>query len=91
MKKIFIEAFVRDLISQLSKEEITFSRFVELLNEEADKTISVTKMQKINLQNEVDIMTKRLIEAELEKFTTIHNKSNLGRLLKAGSAKQKKL
>lgn len=69
MKKIFIEAFVRDLISQLSKEEITFSRFVELLNEEADKTISVTKMQKINLQNEVDIMTKRLIEAGLEKPT----------------------
>lgn len=27
--------------------------------------------------------------AELEKFTTIHNKSNLGRLLKAGSAKPK--
>lgn len=67
MKKIFIEAFVRDLISQVSKEEITFSRFVELLNEEADKTISVTKMQKIHLQNEVDIMTKRLIEAGLEK------------------------
>ena len=27
--------------------------------------------------------------AELEKFTTIHNKSNLGRLIKAGSAKPK--
>lgn len=35
MNKIFIEAQVRDLLNQLHREEITFSRFVEILNEYA--------------------------------------------------------
>lgn len=67
MQKIFIESQVKNLISQVSNDEITFSRFVEILNEEADKTISTVKMQKIHLQNEVDSLTDRLIVAGLEK------------------------
>ena len=67
MQKIFIESQVRNLISQVSNDEITFSRFVEILNEEADKTISTVKMQKIHLQNEIDRLTDKLIAAGIEK------------------------
>ena len=67
MQKIFIESQVRNLISQVSNNEITFSRFVEILNEEAEKTILTVKMQKIHLQNEVYKLTDKLIDAGVEK------------------------
>lgn len=35
-KKIFTVAEIRTLVNQVSKDEITFSRFVEILNEKAN-------------------------------------------------------
>lgn len=35
MEKIFTVAQIRDLLKQVSEEKITFSRFVEILNEHA--------------------------------------------------------
>jgi len=37
MEKPFIEAEIRDLLKQVDKGEISFSRFVEILNEKASK------------------------------------------------------
>lgn len=67
MKKIFIENHVRNLINQVSSEEITFSRFVEILNQEADLEIQSVKKQKIHLQSQVDNLTDRLIDSGIEK------------------------
>ena len=39
MKKLIITADVKDLINKLYKEEITTSRFAELLNEIANKRV----------------------------------------------------
>ena len=36
MQKTFKEAQLRDLLSQVQNEKITFSRFVEILNEHAE-------------------------------------------------------
>jgi len=40
-KKIFGVAQVRDLLNQVHNEKITFSRFVEILNELATKNLLV--------------------------------------------------
>lgn len=37
MKKIFKVAQIKDLLNQVYNEEITFSRFVEILNEHASR------------------------------------------------------
>lgn len=51
MQKTFKVAFVRELLNELKGEKITFSRFVEILNEEANKQPDL-KIQKLdnNLQ-----------------------------------------
>lgn len=38
IEKIFKVAQVRDLLNQVYNDKITFSRFVEILNENANKT-----------------------------------------------------
>lgn len=37
MKKLFIEAQIKDLLNQVHNEKITFSRFVEILNEQVNE------------------------------------------------------
>ena len=46
MQKTFKVAQVRDLLNQVHNEKITFSRFVEVLNEKAEEHYS--KVKKLN-------------------------------------------
>lgn len=52
MEKTFKVAQIRDLLNQVYNEKITFSRFVEILNEQADlkiiKLIDLKKYSKLN-------------------------------------------
>lgn len=40
MDKTFKVAQVRDLLNQVNNEQITFSRFVEILNEQVDRNFN---------------------------------------------------
>jgi hypothetical protein len=56
MKKKFKVSQIRDLLNQVYNEKITFSRFVEILNEQAETKdikdlISTIKVDKANLEH----------------------------------------
>lgn len=76
MQKTFKVAQVRDLLNQVHNEKITFSRFVEILNEHADLMFGkneVNRSMHKTIDEQVEIL-KDTLEEMMTVFDTEENR-----------------